>query len=78
LTAKSNDDKYLYLSKIDKTPKKLKVLRREFASHTRSSLHSDYDKGYFRALESYVRKLEHSNVPQELPIEGKKNPKPSD
>lgn len=66
LTAKSNDDKYLYLSKIDKTSKKLKALRKEFTNHTKSNLHADYDRGYFRALEIYVKKLERSDVPQEV------------
>ncbi len=72
LTAKSNDDKYLYLAKIDKTPKKLKELRKEFTSHSKGNLHSDYDKGYFLSLESYVKRLERSNVPQEVAAEDKK------
>jgi len=77
LTAKSNDDKYLYLSKIDRTQKNLRTLRKEFTSHTKNSLHSEYDRGYFRALESYMRKMERSNLPQEAPSEGKKKGKPS-
>lgn len=72
LTAKSNDDKYLYLSKIEKTHKKLRELRREFASHTTSNLHSDYDKGYFESLENFIRKLEHSDLTPETPSEDKK------
>ena len=62
LTAKSNDDKYLYLSKIEMTQKKLKTLRREFADHVKTPLHSDYDRGYFQALESFIRKLERSDL----------------
>lgn len=58
LTAKSTDDKYLYLAKIETTPTKLKTLRKEFAHHGTNALHSDYDRGYFQAIESYMRKLE--------------------
>ena len=60
LTAKSNEDKYLYLSKIEKTPKNFKTLRREFSQQTKNALHGDFDRGYFQALESYMRKLEHA------------------
>jgi hypothetical protein len=28
-------------------------------------LHADYDKGYFQALESFMRKLERSGIPAE-------------
>ena len=63
LTAKSNDDKYLYLSKIEKTPKKLKAIRKEFTNHSTNVLHAAYDKGYFQALESFMRKLERSEIP---------------
>lgn len=74
LTAKSNDDKYLYLAKIDMTQKKLRTLRKEFTDHGRSALHSDYDRGYFQALESYVRKLEHSGLSQLNPAQPNKKP----
>jgi hypothetical protein len=60
LTAKSNEDKYLYLSKIEKTPKNLKNLRREFSQQAKNALHGDFDRGYFQALESYLRKLERA------------------
>jgi hypothetical protein len=62
LTAKANDDNYLYLSKIEMTQKKLKTLRREFVDHGKSTLHNDYDRGYFQALESFIRKLERSDL----------------
>jgi hypothetical protein len=67
LTAKSNDDKYLYLSKIEMTPTKLKTLRKEFAQHRNNGLHSDYDRGYFQAVETYLRKLEREGPPREPP-----------
>ena len=60
LTAKSNEDKYLYLSKIEKTPKNLKTIRREFSRQAKNGLHGDFDRGYFQALESYLRKLENA------------------
>jgi len=65
LTAKSTDDRYLYLSKVEKTPTKLKTLRREFATQGTNMLHSDYDRGFFLALETYMRKLERSGGMQE-------------
>jgi hypothetical protein len=60
LTAKSNNDKYLYMSKIERTPRNVKALRKEFDAHITNRLHADYDVGYFQALESYAKKLEHS------------------
>ena len=71
LTAKSNDDKFLYLSKVEMTQKKLRALRKEFANHTTNNLHSDYDKAYFEALESYMRKLERTGLHDETDVEGK-------
>jgi len=65
LTAKSPDDKYLYLAKIDMTSTKLRELRRNFASNATSHLHSEYDRGYFQALESYIRKLEKATRSEE-------------
>ena len=71
LTAKSNSDRYLYLSRIEKTPKNLRDLRKEFATHGTNMLHADYDRGYFHALESFMRKLERSGVSQETADEEK-------
>jgi hypothetical protein len=65
LTAKSNNDKYLYVSKVERTPKDIKALRKEFDVHVTNRLHADYDVGYFQALESYAKKLEHFTSPQE-------------
>jgi hypothetical protein len=65
LTVKSNNDKYLYLAKIERTPTKLRTLRREFAAQTTNGLHTDYDRGYFQALENFVRKLERSEIPEQ-------------
>jgi hypothetical protein len=74
LTAKSNDDKYLYLAKIEKTPTKLRTLRREFSAQIMNGLHTDYDRGYFQALEGFVRKMERSDITEEPNVE-KKNEK---
>jgi hypothetical protein len=60
LTAKANSDKYLYLSKVENTQKQLKTLRKEFAAQAANSLHTDYDRGYFQVLESYMSKLEQA------------------
>jgi len=58
LTSKSSDDKYLYFSKLEKTPKNIKALRREFGQQTKNALHGDFDRGYFQALEAYAKILE--------------------
>jgi len=47
------------------TEKKLRALRKEFANHTKSNLHSEYDKGYFQALENFVKKLENFDLTKE-------------
>ena len=65
LASKTTDDKYLYLSKIEMTPTKVKTLRKEFAQHETNELHSDYDRGYFQAVETYLRKLERDGPPRE-------------
>jgi hypothetical protein len=72
LTAKSNEDKYLHLAKIDKTVKNFKTLRREFATQAKNPLHAEFDRGYFQALESYMRKLERSGPPEQQPTNSRK------
>jgi hypothetical protein len=72
LTAKANSDRFLYLSKIEKTQKQLKMLRKEFAAQAASTLHTDYDRGYFQALESYMKKLEHSQPQPEIQTDDSK------
>ena len=66
LTAKANSDRYLYLSKIEKTQKQLKTLRKEFAAQVANTLHTDYDRGYFQVLESYMKKLERAGPQPEI------------
>jgi len=62
LTVKSNDEKYLYLAKNERTPANLRALHREFSAQTKNSLHADFDRGYFQALEEFVRKLERLDI----------------
>jgi gamma-glutamyl-gamma-aminobutyrate hydrolase PuuD len=62
LTAKTSNDRYLYLSKIEKTQEQLRALRKEFRQQTANPLNTDYDRGYFQILESFFRKLERSNA----------------
>jgi hypothetical protein len=58
LTQKSDDDKYLYLRRIDYSEKNIKNLYDEFTRHALSELHADYDRGYFKALADYMKALE--------------------
>ena len=61
LTAKASNDKYLYLSKLERTQTQLRELRREFSLQTSNPMNADYDRGYFQVLEGFLRKLERSN-----------------
>jgi len=70
LMGKANSDKYLYLSKIERTHKQLNALRKEFAAQTEIALHTDYDRGYFQVLESYMRKLEKLEPRSETRVNG--------
>jgi hypothetical protein len=69
LTTKANSDKYLYLSKIERTQKQLKTLRKEFAAQTKHVLHTDYDRGFFQVLESYMKKLEQARTRSENQVD---------
>ena len=64
LTAKANDDKYLYLSKAEKNPEQLAELRKGFTRQAANPLHSDYDRAYFKVLEAYTLRLERENKSQ--------------
>ena len=65
LTAKAGSDRYLYLSKNDKTQKRLTALRKVFSAEVANTLHTEYDRGYFQVLVSYVKMLERADQPQE-------------
>lgn len=57
LTKKANNDKYLYLARVDPDEKTVRKLRREFVQHSANPLHAQYDRGYFRALADYTKVL---------------------
>ena len=62
LTARASNDKYLYLSKVEKTQKRLRELRKEFAQQATNQFHTDYDRVYLQVLEKFLKKLEKSDV----------------
>lgn len=57
LTSRSNDDKYLFFSRITPTKGLILQLLKEFKNHANYRLHADYDRGYFQALYDYVKEL---------------------
>ena len=73
LTAKASGDKYLYFSKVQKTRKELRTQRKEFAREAMNQLHTDYDRGYFQVLESFMKKLERSNIQAANSVEATKS-----
>ncbi|MEM3507280.1 MAG: hypothetical protein QW589_07195 [Candidatus Bathyarchaeia archaeon] len=57
ISSKSDSDEYLFFSKITLTKDLISQLLKEFKTHANSSLHADYDRGYFQALYDYVKEL---------------------
>lgn len=58
LARKSNDDQYVFLSRLDFNNKdELQNYRREFLKHARNRIHADYDRGFFSAWADYMRLL---------------------
>ncbi len=58
LAQKSSDDQYAFLPNVDfKDKKKLQGYRREFTAHQKNKLHSDFDRGFFKAWGDYMRVL---------------------
>ncbi|NIR86614.1 hypothetical protein GWO13_03200 [Candidatus Bathyarchaeota archaeon] len=58
LAHKSNDDRYVFISKANLNDKReLVKYRREFSRHEKNKLHSNYDRGFFRAWVEYMRVL---------------------
>jgi hypothetical protein len=70
LAHKSNDDQYVFLSNANLNDKReLIKYRREFSRHEKNKLHSDYDRGFFKAWTEYMRvliKLEESTKPKKI------------
>jgi len=70
LAQKSSDDQYAFLPNVNfKDKKKLQRYRREFTKHQRSKLHSDFDRGFFKAWVEYMRvliKSEEATKPKKI------------
>ena len=58
LAQKSTDDPYAFLPNVNfKDQKTLQSYRREFTKHQKNKLHSDFDRGFFKAWVDYMRVL---------------------
>lgn len=57
IAARSNDDQYSFISKINFAPEKIEELKSEFISHSKNKLHDDFDRGFFSAWTDYMRLL---------------------
>ena len=70
LAHRSNDDQYVFLSNVNfKDKRELIKYRREFSRHEKNKIHSDYDRGFFKAWTEYMRvliKLEESTKPKKI------------
>ena len=70
LAQKSSDDQYVFLPNVNfKDKKKLQIYRREFAKHQKNKLHSDFDRGFFKAWVDYMRvliKAEEASKPKRI------------
>ena len=64
LTRRSNNnDSYSFFSKLDLTDKAvLHAYRREFLEHESSSLHGDFDRGFFSAWANCMRVLSRMDM----------------
>jgi len=70
LAHRSNDDQYVFLSNVNLNDKReLIKYRREFSKHEKNKLHSNYDRGFFKAWTEYMRvliKLEEGTKPKKI------------
>jgi len=58
LAQKSNNDGYVFFSKANLNNKQELIrYRREFSGHEKNKLHSEYDRGFFKAWAEYMRVL---------------------
>jgi hypothetical protein len=63
LSRKNNNDNYAFFSKLDLSDKvTLHAYRREFLDNMRSSLHADFDRGYFSAWADCMRILTRMDI----------------
>lgn len=64
LSRKNANDNHAFFSRIDLSDKvTLHAYRREFLDNMRSSLHADFDRGYFSAWADCMRILTRLNIP---------------
>jgi hypothetical protein len=64
LSRKNNQDNYSFFSKLDLTDKvALHNFRKEFLENMQSSLHGDFDRGYFSAWADCMRIIARMNIP---------------
>ena len=70
LANRSNDDQYVFLSNVNlKDKSDLIKYRREFSGQVKNKLHSDFDRGFFKAWTEYMRvliKLEENTKPKKI------------
>ncbi|MCW4003582.1 MAG: hypothetical protein NWE95_06705 [Candidatus Bathyarchaeota archaeon] len=60
----SATDGYAFFAKLDVTDKEaLHTYRKEFLEHMRSSLHGDFDRGYFSAWADCMRIITRMDIP---------------
>jgi len=68
LAYRLNEDQYVFLSNANlKDKRELIKYRREFSKHQKSRVHSDFDRGFFKAWTEYMRvliKLEEGTEPE--------------
>jgi hypothetical protein len=58
IARKSNNDDYVFLSKLDSDDKNvLRNYKKEFQGHVKSKLHGDFDRGFFSAWAKFMRVL---------------------
>ena len=58
LAQKSNNEGYVFFSKANLNNKQELIrYRREFSGHEKNKLHSEYDRGFFKAWAEYMRVL---------------------
>ncbi len=55
ITFRTNNDKNLYMSRVQLDGRKIEELRREFTRRSRAPLSGDYDRGYFKAWTEFMR-----------------------
>ncbi|MCW4005648.1 MAG: hypothetical protein NWF04_03495 [Candidatus Bathyarchaeota archaeon] len=68
LSRKSSNDNYSFLSKLDFTDKPaLHEYRREFFDETHSSLHADFDRGFFSAWADCMRVISRMEIEAPAP-----------